>query len=91
MNHDAGTRKAALKLLIELVTQCPANYAELISHMLSIHSMRELRPLHMYQPSQLDKACGFVGLKNLGATCYMNSLLQQLYHTPEFRAEILKV
>ncbi|KAL0433504.1 UNVERIFIED_CONTAM: Ubiquitin carboxyl-terminal hydrolase 13 [Sesamum latifolium] len=28
---------------------------------------------------------GFVGLKNQGATCYMNSLLQMLYHIPYFR------
>lgn len=31
------------------------------------------------------KETGYVGLKNQGATCYMNSLLQTLYHIPHFR------
>ena len=31
------------------------------------------------------KATGFVGLKNQGATCYMNSLLQYLYNLAFFR------
>jgi len=28
---------------------------------------------------------GYVGLQNQGATCYMNSLMQQLYLIPKFR------
>lgn len=34
-------------------------------------------------------AKGFVGLKNAGATCYMNSVLQQLYMVESIRIGIL--
>ncbi|PON82403.1 Ubiquitinyl hydrolase [Trema orientale] len=34
------------------------------------------------------KETGYVGLKNQGATCYMNSLLQTLYHIPYFRKNV---
>jgi ubiquitin C-terminal hydrolase len=32
---------------------------------------------------------GYVGLQNQGATCYMNSLMQQLFLIPRFRQGIL--
>mmetsp|Transcript_36164 Transcript_36164/g.84971 ORF Transcript_36164/g.84971 Transcript_36164/m.84971 type:complete len:1185 (+) Transcript_36164:407-3961(+) len=33
----------------------------------------------------------YCGLSNQGATCYMNSLLQSLYMTPEFRMGVYKI
>ncbi|KAI9349064.1 putative ubiquitin-specific processing protease 21 [Obelidium mucronatum] len=40
---------------------------------------------HNYINYDSKVATGFVGFKNQGATCYMNSLLQSLYFIPYFR------
>jgi ubiquitin carboxyl-terminal hydrolase 7 len=37
------------------------------------------------------KETGYVGLKNQGATCYMNSLLQALYHIGTFRRAVYQL
>ena len=43
------------------------------------------KPVSHYTPRP---AHGVVGLDNRGATCYLNSLLQALFFTPEFRAAL---
>ena len=41
-------------------------------------------------PEFLQRAqCGYVGLMNQGATCYMNSILQQFFMIPAFRNDML--
>lgn len=43
----------------------------------------------MIIPEYINPSKKAIGLINLGATCYMNSLYQQLYMIPEFRNQIL--
>lgn len=42
---------------------------------------------NIYAPEK-KSSTGFAGLSNQGATCYMNSLIQGLYMTPEFRSAV---
>ena len=44
-----------------------------------------VRKVADYWSHDSKKETGYVGLKNQGATCYMNSLLQTLYHISYFR------
>ncbi|KAL3335872.1 hypothetical protein AABB24_031873 [Solanum stoloniferum] len=41
-----------------------------------------------YDSINSKKVTNFVGLKNQGATCYLNSLLQTFYHIPYFRKAV---
>ena len=44
-----------------------------------------------HRPAAPRSSTCLCGLSNLGATCYLNSLLQTLHFTPEFRGKLLGV
>ena len=44
-----------------------------------------------FRDFQDGSATGYRGLRNQGATCYLNSLLQACYMTPEFRGGLYSV
>ena len=43
------------------------------------------------QPPPLRGRTGLAGIANQGATCYLNSLLQTLLFTPEFRGTVANI
>ncbi|KAH3767228.1 ubiquitin carboxyl-terminal hydrolase 12 [Pelomyxa schiedti] len=45
-------------------------------------------PLPLPSGYNSRQATGYVGIRNQGATCYLNSLLQSLYHTPSIRKAV---
>ncbi|POS84668.1 hypothetical protein EPUL_002212 [Erysiphe pulchra] len=46
---------------------------------------------HNFQNYDSKQETGYVGLKNQGATCYLNSLLQSLYFTNAFRKAVYQI
>ncbi|KFX95987.1 hypothetical protein V490_03572 [Pseudogymnoascus sp. VKM F-3557] len=46
---------------------------------------------HTFNNYDSKKETGYVGLKNQGATCYLNSLLQSLYFTNAFRKAVYQI
>nr|CAD7574966.1 unnamed protein product [Timema californicum] len=86
------TTNAAFDLLVGLCVACAPNM-RLLVHMLTdmFYSDRD-EPLEEWDylpPVGPRPQKGFVGLKNAGATCYMNSVLQQLYMVESIRVGIL--
>ena len=93
------TRVCALALLAEMAESGidgDAEREELVELLIELQDQRggaaAPRALWHYMPSAMERArCGYVGLKNLGATCYLNALAQQLYMIPEFRVGIIEL
>ena len=94
----AHSRFFAFELLAELSRGCPANTLEIIKHVapfhLKTHNGGMKRNIWNFEPKHRDekpRAGSYVGLRNLGGICYMNSLVQQLFMLPSLRHNILSI
>ena len=88
------SRLAAYDILVELVRNCPNNLQLVIDDLINLHHkpILEKQTEWEFMPQVNPRAsCGLVGLYNGGATCYMNSILQQLYMLPQISEYILSV
>jgi hypothetical protein len=87
----AESRAAAYKLLLILSRNSSANFSLVLSLVAANHSApyQALNTWEYFVGSEDRSAAGYVGINNLGATCYMNSLFQQWYMMPSLRASLL--
>ena len=88
------SRAAGYSLLIELCKECPENLVLVSEELISLHHQYDSNMVgehqYEYEPAVERRAkSNFVGLKNAGATCYMNSVLQQLFTVPGVADQVL--
>lgn len=86
-----ASRQAAFALLQELTQQSIECRSEIVALVLRQEGWRRTRMVWNYEPAvaQRDNNELYVGLKNQGATCYLNSFMQQLFHTPGLVAGVM--
>merc|ERR1740130_1206628 len=84
------TRQFAYRALSELAKDCEMNRKSLLLRLMANHDQTTNFDDWKYEPESKSDT-GYAGLKNLGSTCYMNALMQQLYMVPQLRRNILSV
>ncbi|KAJ6249219.1 ubiquitin carboxyl-terminal hydrolase faf-x-related [Anaeramoeba flamelloides] len=89
------TRTYGYQFLGSLLWNCETNYQNISLKLFDQLSQLKMKTNNWnYGPfdKQLNRnISGYVGLINQGATCYLNSVMQQLFKTPEFCDSILNL
>ncbi|XP_073726699.1 ubiquitin carboxyl-terminal hydrolase 9X-like isoform X2 [Misgurnus anguillicaudatus] len=84
---------AGFELLVALAVGCVRNLNQIVDTLMDMYYLgcEVLTEWEYLPPVGPRPTKGFVGLKNAGATCYMNSVIQQLYMIPAIRDGILAI
>uniref|UniRef100_A0A8C9SFP8 ubiquitinyl hydrolase 1 n=1 Tax=Scleropages formosus TaxID=113540 RepID=A0A8C9SFP8_SCLFO len=88
-----ATINAGFELLVALAVGCVRNLKQIVDTLTDMYYLgsEALAEWEYLPPVGPRLTKGFVGLKNAGATCYMNSVIQQLYMIPPIRNGILAI
>ncbi|XP_064621669.1 ubiquitin carboxyl-terminal hydrolase 34-like isoform X2 [Lineus longissimus] len=86
------SRSAAYDLIVESVKACLPNYQFLHERIMKQHTKdaHAVYPWDHWPHEDGRSNCGYVGLTNLGATCYMATCMQHLFMIPQARESVLQ-
>ncbi|XP_062250884.1 ubiquitin carboxyl-terminal hydrolase 24 isoform X5 [Platichthys flesus] len=90
----ASSRLAAYEVLVMLADSSLSNLRLITKELLSMHHQYDpslCKEFDYLPPVESRSVSGFVGLKNGGATCYMNAVFQQLYMQPGLAEAFLSI
>ncbi|KAM9326707.1 ubiquitin carboxyl-terminal hydrolase 24 [Gastrophryne carolinensis] len=91
---SVNSRLAAYEVLVMLAESSLANLQLITRELLSMHHQPDpalTKEFDYLPPVDGRSNSGFVGLKNGGATCYMNAVFQQLYMQPGLSEALLSM
>ncbi|XP_044158178.1 ubiquitin carboxyl-terminal hydrolase 24 isoform X4 [Bufo gargarizans] len=91
---SVSSRLAAYEVLVMLAESSLANLQLITRELLSMHHQPDsalTKEFDFLPPVDSRSNSGFVGLKNGGATCYMNAVFQQLYMQPGLPEALLSM
>ncbi|TID14636.1 Ubiquitin carboxyl-terminal hydrolase-like domain [Venturia nashicola] len=89
---ESATRQS----MLDLITTLAFSTQDLLGDLLRLADQPKLGEHFNSQRWSIDRSIilrapsGFVGMRNLSNTCYMNSLMTQLFMNPGFRAFVLR-
>ncbi|XP_056118772.1 ubiquitin carboxyl-terminal hydrolase 24 isoform X3 [Rhinichthys klamathensis goyatoka] len=89
-----SSRLAAYEVLVMLADSSLTNLQLITKELLSMHHQSDpslTKEFDYLPPVDSRSVSGFVGLKNGGATCYMNAVFQQLYMQPGLPESVLSI
>ncbi|XP_041125649.1 ubiquitin carboxyl-terminal hydrolase 24 isoform X3 [Polyodon spathula] len=89
-----SSRLAAYEVLVMLADSSLCNLQLITTELLSMHHQADpalTKEFDYLPPVDSRSSSGFVGLKNGGATCYMNAVFQQLYMQPGLAEAFLTI
>ena len=90
LQQDSRIRTYLFDIILLFVSSDPNRSLDLLIQLSSFYKDDDFKA-NQWNYVDVRKPGSYIGIKNLGSTCYANSLLQQMYHNKRIREFLLSI